>query len=90
MTFAVLLTPENGHFTASLVGAPGVCVTGDSREIALNALSEQISRRVAEGELTTLEVPVANRSNIAGRFADDPTLQGICDDVYRARDAETE
>lgn len=90
MTFAVLLTPENGHFTASLVGAPEVRVTGDSRELALNALSEQISRRVADGELTTLEVPVDDLATIVGRFADDPTLQEICDDAYRARDMDRE
>lgn len=90
MKFAVLLTPENGHFTAALVGAPEVRVTGGSRELALNALSEQISRRVADGELTTLEVPVGNLSRVAGRFADDPTLEDICDDAYRARNADTE
>lgn len=90
MTFAVLLTPENGHFAASLVGAPEVRVTGDSRELALNALSEQISRRVANGELTMLDVPVDEISAVVGRFADDPTLQDICDDAYRTRDAGSE
>lgn len=60
-------------------------VTGGSQKLALSALSEQISRRVGSGELMTLEVPGEDISAVVGRFADDPTLQEICDDTYRER-----
>jgi hypothetical protein len=88
MTFAVLVTPERGQYTATLVGAPDVCVTGTSRDGVLTALSDQISQRVASGELTALEVRTSGIQSLLGRFADDPTLQEICDDAYLQRDAE--
>lgn len=88
MTFAVLVKPERGQFTATLVGAPDVRVTGESRDGALSALSDQIAQRVATGELATLEIDSRGVRSLLGRFADDPTLQDICDDAYRQRDAE--
>jgi len=90
MTFTVLLKPENGHFTASLVGAPEVRATGNSRDASLSGLREQISLLLADGELTMLDVPSGSVAGVVGRFADDPTLQDICDEAYRARDVEME
>ena len=88
MTFAVLVKPERGQFTATLVGAPEFHVTGESRDGALSALSDQIAQRVASGELAALEIQPDGGPAVFGRFIDDPTLQEICDEAYRQRDVE--
>jgi hypothetical protein len=88
MTFTVLLKRENGQFTASLVGAPDVRVSSDTRDRALSELSDKIALRIADGELVTVEVEPAGILSLAGRFADDPTLRAICDEAYRERDKD--
>jgi hypothetical protein len=90
MTFAVRVEPTNGEFTAEVVGAPGVCATGMSREAAINALRSQISDRLQRGEWTELEVPPVGVTSLFGSFADDPTILEIAEEAYRLRDSELE
>lgn len=40
------------------------------------------------GQNAAVEVAPDGIFSLAGRFADDPTLQGICDEAYRERDEE--
>ena len=88
MTFPVLVTPSEGQFAATLVGAPDVCIVAPTRDQAVDALKAKIAERVARGELISVEVYPGAVTDLAGKYADDPTLREICADVYRQRDAE--
>jgi predicted RNase H-like HicB family nuclease len=89
MTFPVQIEPNNGYFTATLVGAPEVSATAGSRAEALAALETCIEQRIAKGDLVSLEVGPRGVSDLAGIFADDPTLREICEEAYRLRDSES-
>jgi hypothetical protein len=88
MTFSVVVHPSNGQFEASLVGAPEVRATGPTRVVALAALEAVIEKRVTKGELLTLEIGRSGLAGLFGKYRDDPTLQDICDEAYRERDAD--
>ena len=51
------------------------------------ALSE-IAGRIGRGELGTLEVDSLGIGDLAGKYADDPSLREICADAYAERDAD--
>lgn len=88
MTFPVLVKGQNGHFTASLVGAPNLSVVDATRAQALAALKVEIQQRIEQGELVSLEVETVGVSELAGIFSEDPTLRDICEEAYKLRDAE--
>lgn len=88
MTFPILVKAVNGHFTASLVGAPDLNVVDATRAQALDALKAKIQQRMEQGELVSLEVGTIGVSELAGLFSDDPTLRDICEEAYQLRDAE--
>jgi hypothetical protein len=88
MTFPVIVEPENGQFAASLVGMPQVRVVKPTRAQAEAALKIELEQRIRAGELISLEVDGGGILAVAGKFRDDPTLHDICDEAYRARDAE--
>ena len=88
MTFPVLVHPSDGQFEAAVVGAPDVCATAATREEALAKLETAIAKRLEKGELVQLEVRRRGLAGLFGKFRDDPTLQDICDEAYRERDAD--
>jgi len=88
MTFPVLIEPCGGQFAASLPGVPNVRVVGPTRSQAIDALKVEIEQRVALGELLSLDIETTGISGLAGKYVADPTLRTICDDAYKARDAE--
>lgn len=88
MNFAVLVERNNGQFAATLAGVPRICAVGATRSQAVDALKTQLQQRLAAGELLSVEVPTRGVTDIAGAFADDPSLREICEEAYRARDAE--
>ncbi len=88
MTFSVIVSPFEDRFAAALLGEPEVRAVGQSREAAIAALKADIARRVERGELITLDIDSVGITNLAGKYSDDPTLEGICADAYRERDAE--
>jgi predicted RNase H-like HicB family nuclease len=88
MTFPVTVHPAAGQFEATLVGAPDVRATGATRQEALNALESAIAQRLDQGELVALEVRRRGLVGLFGKFRDDPTLREICEEAYKARDAE--
>ncbi|MEP7340769.1 MAG: hypothetical protein ABI977_23770 [Acidobacteriota bacterium] len=90
MNFPVMVESQNGHFTASLVGAPSLSVVESTRAQAIAALKAEIQQRIEQGELLSLEVGPIGVSDLAGKFKDDPTLREICEQAYRERDAETQ
>ncbi|HMV47738.1 MAG TPA: hypothetical protein PLD20_21120 [Blastocatellia bacterium] len=90
MSFPVLVEASNGHFTASLAGMPTLSVVEATREKAIAALRTILQKRLEQGELVSLEVEKLGVSDLAGKFADDPTLREICEQAYQLRDAELE
>lgn len=90
MTFPILVQGRNGHFTASLVGAPNLSVVEATRAEAIAALKTEIQQRIVQGELLSLEVETIGVTDLAGKYKDDPTLREICGQAYQMRDAESQ
>jgi hypothetical protein len=88
MTFSVIVHSVAGQFEAALVGAPDVHATAPTRAQALAALETALEKRVENGELVTLEIGRKGLAGLVGKYRDDPTLQDICDEAYRQRDAD--
>ncbi len=88
MTFPIAIESHNGTFTASLLGSTSLRAEGATRDQALERLRAFILQRVQRGELVLLDINLPGVSGTAGLFADDPTLRDICEEIYRARDAE--
>jgi hypothetical protein len=88
MTFSAIVSPHDDRFAAALVGEPGVCAEGQTREAAIAALRTEVAQRVGRGELFTLDIEAAGITSLAGKYRDDPTLEDICAEAYRQRDAE--
>ena len=88
MSFPIFIHQDNGHFVATLLGAPEVQVTAPTRESALAQMQSVLDQRFSVGELVFLEVPRKGIMAIAGKYRDDPTLKDIRDEIYRERDAE--
>jgi hypothetical protein len=89
MTFSVIVGPFEDRFTAALVGEPDVRATGQTREAAIAALKAEVRHRVESGELIALDINSVGITSLAGKYRDDPTLEDICTEAYRERDAET-
>jgi hypothetical protein len=90
MTFPVLIHPADAQFEASLVGAPDLRATANTREQALAALEAAIETRLDRGELVALEVRRRGLTGLFGKYRDDPTLREIRDEAYQARDADVQ
>lgn len=88
MSFPILIHQDNGHFVATLLGAPEMRVVAPTRESALAQMQSVLDQRFAKGELVFLDVPHEGIMAIAGKYRDDPTIGGIRDEIYRERDAE--
>ncbi len=89
MTFSVIVSPLEDRFTAALVGEPEVRAVGRTREAAIAALKAEVRQRVECGELIALDFDSVGITSLAGKYRDDPTLEDICAEAYRERDAET-
>lgn len=89
MSFPVLIHQDNGHFVATLLGAPEVRVEALTREAALTQMRAALQTRMSVGELVFLDVPEEEGIlAAAGTYRDDPALLEICEEIYRQRDAE--
>jgi hypothetical protein len=88
MNFPVFVESSGGRFTASLLGAPEVRVSGATREVAIAELRKVITQRVTNGQIASLEIPPCSVTDIIGAFQNDPTLEEIRAEAYRQRDAE--
>lgn len=88
MSFPIFVEAVNGQFAASLIGGPNVRVVKPSRAEAIAELRSQIQQRVELGELVSLEIDAVSVSDMAGKYASDPTLRQISDEAYQLRDAE--
>jgi hypothetical protein len=88
MSFPIFVQQNNGHFVATLIGAPDVRITAATREIAIAQMQTALEERYAQGELVFLEVPADGFMSLAGKYKDDESLREICEEIYRQRDAE--
>jgi hypothetical protein len=89
MTFPIAVQAANGHFTATVLGSPNLRAEGESRAQALERLKAVLVERVQHGELSALSIDEPSGIlSLAGKYANDPTLRDICEEAYRARDAE--
>jgi len=88
MTVQILVQPLNDQFSASLLGSPELSVVRPSKTEAIEALREALAEKVRAGEIVSVELTPLGVAAVAGRFADDPTLRDICEEIYRERDAD--
>lgn len=88
MKYPVRIEQTNGEFTAKLLGWEEIRATHATRDGAIKALQQLVMRRVATGELSSVEFPDTGLLSQAGRFRDDPSLQEIVNEIYRERDRE--
>jgi len=88
MGFPAVVEPRDGQFAASLVGAPEVGVLAATRSEALTALRTELAQRIERGQLASVEVPAKGILDLAGKYADDPTLEDICNEAYADRDRD--
>ncbi len=88
MNFSGMVHNVHGQFEAALVGAAEVRATSATRADMLAALETVIEKRVQQGELVTLEIGRKGLAGLFGKYRDDPTLQDICDEAYKERDAD--
>ena len=88
MTFSILIQPDNGQFAAQLVGDHDLRIVRPTRDEALNAIEAELRLRVERGELVSVNVADRGVAAVAGKFADDPTLQDVCDEIYARRDRQ--
>ena len=88
MTFSVIVVSSEDRFSAALVGEPKVCGLGATRAAAIAALKTEVGQRIQRGELITLDIDSGGIAGLAGKYAADPTLEDICREAYRERDAE--
>jgi hypothetical protein len=89
MNFPIVVETVDDQVVASLAGVPEVKATGATRPEALKSLQGELVERIRSGELDSLNVPpTGGILNIAGKYADDPTLEDICKQAYAERDAE--
>ena len=88
MSFPVFIHQDNGHFVATLVGSPDVCVSAPTREEALAEIQTILQERVLHGNLVLVETPLRGVAALAGKYRDDPSLTQLREDIYLVRDAE--
>lgn len=86
MTLAIQIHMSNNQVTASLLGAPEIHVTEATREAAIAALRAKIGEEVSEGDLSFIDVETGGVSALAGKYFDDPSLDEISQEAYKARD----
>jgi hypothetical protein len=56
--------------------------------LAVDALRRELATRVVAGQIMSIDIGFVGVSDLAGKYADDPTLAEICAEAYRLRDAE--
>ncbi len=87
MPFPITVEQLNGEFVAVAFGRPSLRVARSTREEAVRDLRTLIADEIEAGRLTKEDAP-AGLLALAGAFADDPTLEDLCDEIYRERDAQ--
>src|SRR5215203_463125 len=89
MSIPVTVMPENGAFTAAVLGRAELRAAAATRDAAVAALQAELQKRVASGELTFIDVEPPGLQALAGKYKDDPAWNAAWDDIvteiYRHR-----
>ena len=92
MMMPVWVEQQNGKFVANVLGAPGLCADGDTRDAAIAALQSKLLLHAAMRELVFVDVEVKGLLALVGRYVDDPEgremWQEIMTEAYRHRDEQ--
>jgi len=88
MNVPILVQASDRQFRAALIGAPDISACGATREEAIAGLRQVVQQRVDRGEIASLEFD--DWLDLAGKYRDDPMLDEICEEAYRARDADVQ
>ncbi len=88
MTIPVWVEQQNGKFVASLLGAPTVTASGDTKESAVAALESNLVAKQSTGQLVWLTMPALAVSDLAGAFPDSALWDEVCEEAYRSRDEQ--
>ena len=93
MQVTLVVAAENGHYRASVFGAPDEAATGDTRAAAVEALRVRLLTRAAVGELVTVDIEPKGVLALANsKYKDDPMWHAFWDEtvanIYRERDEE--
>ena len=88
MTFSILVEPYHGQFAAKLLGEEATRMVRPTRDEALAAMTAELEQRIGRGELVSIDIPRGGALAVAGKFADDPTLVEICEEIYAERDRQ--
>lgn len=88
MTIPVWVEQRSGTFTASVPGAPGISVQGETRELAVAEARSRIRSGLANGQLVMVDVEFVGVSGLAGTEKDDPSILEIAIEAYRLRELE--
>ena len=88
MTIPVWVEQQNGKFTASVPGVPGIQASGATREMAVAEARLQLRSSLSSGQIVLVDVDFVGVSGLAGSYQDDPTIMEICAEAYRLRDEE--
>lgn len=92
MRYTILLEQHpDGTYEASVPVMPQITERGESRAAALKAIEHALRSKLRNVELVDLEIPTMPPTNpwleTAGMFADDPDLEAITEEIYKARAA---
>ena len=88
MTIPVWVEQQNGKFTASVPGVPGIQASGATRDIAVADARSQLQTSLSIGQIVLVDVDFVGVSGLAGTYQDDPSILEICAEAYRLRDEE--
>ncbi len=89
MSVPVLVEAVNGQFAASLVGTPSMSFIKPTRTEAIEALKTDLAQRIRYGELVLVELnAISGVTALAGKYANDATLNDIVEEAYQLRDEE--
>lgn len=92
MSVPVWVEQQNGKFTATVLGAPGVRAEAATKDAAIAAVRALLEERTSAGELVFVEVEPQGLLALAGRYATDPVSREMWEEVvaeaYRYRDEQ--
>jgi hypothetical protein len=84
MQVTFVVAAENGHYRASVFGAPEESATADTREAAVEALRSRLARRATAGELVTVDIePQGVMAFANSKHKDDPEWRRLWQDIKR-------
>lgn len=91
MTVNVLVQPSSEKgYTAAVLGWPDLAVEAQTKEEALEKLRAELTRRLAKGEIVSLEIEPVNGEHpwmkFAGMWKDEPMFDEVLEEIKAYRE----